>query len=112
MKENLPERYEVIADLPGSLYTFPATITPIDQRPDIVIWSQLQRSAILVELTVCFETNFAQAHNRKSDKYQDLVDAAEANGFDMALITLEAGSRGFLNLHGFTALLKTLSGPT
>ncbi len=31
VKENLPESYEVIADLPGSLYTFPAAITPTDQ---------------------------------------------------------------------------------
>ncbi len=53
-----------------------------------------------------------QAHNRKSDKYQDLVNAGEANGFDMALIPSEAGSQGFLTLHGFTTLLKSLSGPT
>ena len=39
-------------------------------------------------------------------KYQDLVDAEEANGFTMKVITLEVGSRDFLNFQGFKALFK------
>ena len=42
-------------------YNFPPMITPTDLRPDIVIWSQTLRSATLVELTVCYETNYVQA---------------------------------------------------
>ena len=48
---------ETITDLPGSEYTFPARIAPTDLRPDVVLWSPTQKSAILVELTVCYKTN-------------------------------------------------------
>ena len=44
--------------------------------------------------------------------YQDLVDAGEANGFVMEVITLEVGSRGFLNLQGFMALIPILARTT
>ena len=36
-------------------------------------------------------------------------DAGEANGFTMEVITLEVGTRGFLNLKGFKDLLQTLT---
>ena len=40
VKNHLPESSEVLADLPGSPYTFPIEITPSDLRPDIVVWSK------------------------------------------------------------------------
>jgi hypothetical protein len=49
-----------------------------------------------VELTVCFEDNFADAKARKEAKYADLVDEIEGNGFIVDLITVEVGSRGFV----------------
>ena len=68
-----------------------------DLRPDVVLWSPTQKSAILVELTVCYETNFEDAHRRKANKYKDLVEAGRGNSFDRSTVTLEVGSRGFLN---------------
>ena len=109
VRDHLPESFEMSADLPDLPYNFPLMITPTDLRPDIVLWSQTLQLATLVELTVCYETNYVQAQTRKSDKYQDLVDAGEANGFTMEVITLEVGSRGFLNLQGFKALFQTLT---
>ena len=109
VRDHLPESFEMSADLPDLPYNFPLMITPTDLRPDIVLWSQTLQSATLVELTVCYETNYVQAQTRKLDKYQDLVDAGEANGFTMEVITLEVGSRGFLNLQGFKALFQTLT---
>jgi len=53
-----------------------------------------QRSAVLVEMTVCYKTNFLDAHRRmrKESKYEDLVEAGLNNGFNMRSITLEVGS--------------------
>ena len=90
----------------------PLAITSTDLRPDIVIWSQALQSAILVELTVCYETNYIQAQTRKLGKYQDLVDEGSANGYTMRIITLEVGSRGFLNMEGFKSLISILTGAT
>ena len=53
---------------------------------------------MLAELTVCFETNFVDASQRKRDKYQDLLETSTANGYTTTLITLEVGSRGFEQL--------------
>ena len=65
----LPE-YEIIADLHGStsIYNFPSSIASTDLRPDLVVWSITQRIVILAELTVCFETNFVNASQRKTNK--------------------------------------------
>ena len=40
---------------------------------------------------------------------KDLVDAGEANGFTMEVITLEVGSQGLLNLQVFKDLFQTLT---
>ncbi len=99
------QNHVIIVDLEHTPYIFPTAIASTDQHPDIVIWSQHQNSATLVELTVCYETNFIQAHQRKTNKYQDSRSMGGDNGYEMEIITLEDGSRGFLNLDGFQALL-------
>ena len=89
---------QVIADLPVQQYTFPQDIALTDLCPDMVIWGT---SAIyLVELTVPFETNIADAAERKVHQYQDLA-AACACTRHTSIITLEVGSRGFLSTVGF-----------
>ena len=108
VRENCPPDVEAITDLPAYDYTFPTCITPTDLRPDVVLWSPTQKSAILVELTVCYETHFEDAHRRKANKYEDLVEAGRSNGFDTSTVTLEVGSRGFLNLDGFKCLFSNL----
>ena len=63
-----------------------------------------ERSAIIIELTVCFETNFKKAQQKKEGKYAELVEDMEGNGFVVELITLEVGSRGFVNYDSFHRL--------
>ena len=58
---------------------------------------------------MCYETNFLEACQQKTTKYQDLVEACEVNGYTTELVTLEVGSRGFLNLQGFKALFQGFS---
>ncbi|XP_060082431.1 uncharacterized protein LOC132561748 [Ylistrum balloti] len=43
-------------------------------RPDIVIWSQQRQKVILVELTVPWEEECDEAHERKAGKYLELAD--------------------------------------
>ena len=62
-------------------YKFPLHIVPTGLRPDIVWWSSSKKSLCLLELTVCFESNFEQAATRKIAKYVDLVDQATTSGY-------------------------------
>ena len=95
----------ITADLQGQQYTFPQDIAPTDPHPNIVIWST---SAIhLVELTVPFEANIADAAERKAHRYRDLANAC-ARSYHTTIITLEVGSRGFLSIEGFEQLYKLL----
>ena len=66
------------ADL--SDYNFPLHIVPTDLRPDLVWWDEVCKSLRLAELTVCFETNFAEAAQRKTAKYLGLVEQARTKG--------------------------------
>ena len=109
LSKQSPESHHVIADLPLSTYTFPTAIALTDLRPDLVLWSDTLKEVTLVELTVCYETNFADAVRRKTEKYQDLVEACEENGYTTQLLTLEVGSRGFLNMDGFLRLFSIIN---
>ena len=101
--------YKITADLPNTSYNFPPTAASTDLRPDLVVWNDSQRVLVLAELTVCFETNFEDASQRKRNKYQDLLETCQASGYTTHLITLEVGSRGFVNFSGFQRFLKFFS---
>ena len=62
----------------GDSYNFPLHIIPTDLRPDMVWWDDAHRSLCLVELTVCFESNFDDAAQRKTVKY---TDRAKLSGY-------------------------------
>ena len=63
----------------------------------------------MVELTVCFESNFVEAAERKSAKYMDLVEQSHTKGYKTSLLTLQVGSRGVPDLPGFEKLTKILN---
>ena len=85
-------------------YSFPPGLASTDLRPDLVVFCEEDRQAILLELTVCCEPAFQAAKDRKEAKYLELLEEVESNGFNTDLITLEVGSRGFANYSGFTEL--------
>ena len=106
LQSHCPPDHQITADLPNTNYLFPPTAASTDLRPDLVVWSDSQRVLVLAELTVCFETNFVDASRRKSDKYRDLMETCTASGYTTQTITLEVGSRGFVNHGGFKHLLR------
>ena len=105
---------KIFADLPGPQpFLFSPHITHTDLRPNIVIWNDEPCTVCLVELTICFDTRFHEAHSLKQAKYAHLVlSIQQASGYIPELITLEVGSRGPLNPKGFDKLKAYVMAPT
>ena len=108
VRRNIPLTTSTTADISDS-YEFPLHIIPTDLWPDLVWWDEAHKSITLVELTVCFETNFEEAARRKIAKYHHLVEQAKARGYRSELITLQVGSRGVPDLLGLENLAASLS---
>ena len=96
MKRQVPDDMITLADLTDQ-YQFPSSLTPSNLWPDLVVCSELTRTAIIIELTVGFETNFKEGNEKKESKYSELVEEVERIDFVVDLITVEVGLRGILN---------------
>ena len=72
----MPDDMRVVADLEDR-YHFPTCLSYTNLRPDLIVYSDFTKTAILVELNVCFERNFEDAKSRKEAKYADLVDESK-----------------------------------
>ena len=92
----------VLADLPGQHYAFPVHIAATDERPDIIKWND--KHCTLIELSVPYEDNFADAEKRKRDRYEDLLHLCTSNGYKARLMTIQVGSRGILDMPSLTGL--------
>ena len=97
---NNPET-EVYADTPGWLInnsTIPQHIVTSSQRPDLVIIEQNKKIVSLLEMTCSFEweQTFANAHNRKLERYAALTNDIENRGYTVNLFPFEIGSRGLI----------------
>ena len=109
LKVTLTEDYKIVSDLgTPETYLFPPVLAVTDLRPDLVVYNDLMRDAIIIELTVPFESNFGKAQERKQVKYHGLVNDVKKNGFDVDLITIEVGSRGFVCPDGFDQLKDSI----
>ena len=91
-----------------SEYLFPQHIAATTLRPDIVLWDDAKKRLFLIELTICFETSFVEAAQRKTSRYADLKQWATEAGYTTSLITLEVGSRGVVCYQGFKQLSRHL----
>ena len=76
--------------------TLPVNVIVSKLKPDMVIHNKQDNSIHLVELTVPFEANIQKAHDRKAQKYRDLVCDISDNGFTCDLTCFEVGSRGLI----------------
>ena len=102
----LPSTTKLTTDLGGE-YHFPSHVAPTDLSPDIVWWDT-SRTITLIELTVCFESCFDAATQRKEDRYADLLHALRRAQYKACLVTLEVGSQGLLHMPGFVQLKEQL----
>ena len=96
--------WEMSADLGKKLVFPPVVQTTL--RPDIVIWSEQAKKIILVELTVPWEEGCEEAHERKSQKYQDLIMECREKGWQAWLFPVEVGCRGFPAQSAWSVLTK------
>jgi hypothetical protein len=87
--------WEITIDLNNN-YEFPFHVAETSLRPDIVIWSDLIKSIIFIELTVSMEERTAEAQKLKLSKYQDLASACSNQGYTAKSLTIEVGSRGWV----------------
>ena len=85
----------LFVDLPGSRYRQVSDIFT-SVRPDLVIASG--RSALIVELTICHETNLKSSKMYKENKYKELNDykTGVIADHDLVLTTCELSVLGFL----------------
>ena len=63
----------VLTDL-SDQYHFPPSLALTDLRPNLVAYSDLTKSVIIVELTVCYETNYKEAQAKKETELVGKMD--------------------------------------
>ena len=90
-------KFKIYADLKDDSPkgTIPPHILPTTSRPDIVlVWPDKIRC---VELTVPFEPNIKNAHERKCNKYASLEFDLKERICDSSVVCVEVGSRGLVD---------------
>ena len=109
-----PDSATITADLPNnytrptqSTRTIPEDILLTEQRPDLTIINRKIKQITLVELSVCWDQDNAQARARKEIRYEQLIAELEERRWTTSLVTLEIGSRGFSS-NSTASALKSL----
>ena len=74
----------------------PEELSLTDQRPDLVLIDMKEKRMIVGELTVPWEENIEEAHERKASKYEEVVDHVRNLGWECSLTPFEVGCRGFV----------------
>ena len=91
-------------------YLFPVHIAMSALRPDIVLFSNLLKRVVIVELTCPCEENMETWHTSKLQKYSCLVNTIKCNGWCVDLFAVEVGARGYCS-RSLTSCLKRLGFP-
>ena len=77
-------------------------------RPDIVLYSLTSKQAILIKLTVPYESRMEEAHIYKTEKYASLARSLRESGYQVRVLAIELGARGFVGTSAYD-LMKQLS---
>ena len=102
---------KVYADIEGETInggTIPPNITPTQQKPDICHIDNENKTITIIELTIPFETNIDNAHQRKQDRYASLTHDITATGWKCNLLCIEIGSRGLITPQNKSRLKELL----
>jgi len=85
--------WKLRVDFDAKKVEFPPTILATSLRPDIVLWSEMSRVVLLIELTCPAEEGMAAAQLRKETKYSELLDSINAtNVWKASLWTRDRGA--------------------
>ncbi len=71
--------------MPG-ISTIPIDITITTKSPDLVIVNRINSTITILELSVPFETNISDTHNRKLSRYANLIADIESKNFKLLCI--------------------------
>ncbi|XP_061892213.1 uncharacterized protein LOC133642088 [Entelurus aequoreus] len=80
----------------GKQLQFPREIVETLLRPDLVFWSEVCKTVLLVELTVPWEGGLEAAYERERAKYSDLAAECREAGWKAVICPLEVRCRGFV----------------
>ena len=101
--------WNCLVDYDHCRIVFPPEICGTSERPDIVIWSLVFRTVILIELTCPAEEGIEPAEIRKRARYKPLCAQIQSSKppWTPILITIEVGARGFV-AHSLRRCFKRL----
>ena len=88
--------WQILVDLHHLPIVFPPEICVTNQRPDIIIWSPLSKSILLIELTSPCEESLIAANIRKKARYDVLAERLRAKDWNCTVLPFEVGARGFV----------------
>ena len=74
--------------------------------------SDAKKRMYFIEVTICFETGFDEAAERKKRHYTDLEEEAQRRGYYAQALPVQIGSRGFIidnSLESLQDCLKHIS---
>ena len=91
----------------SGIFTIPTSILVTSQKPDLCIVNEETKEITLIELTIPFECNINAAHNRKTSRYELLVNDLKKSGYEVIYHPIEIGSRGLITKDNAYSL-KTL----
>ena len=85
------QNVEILVDLPTKLKGITTLSTDIIQttlRSDLVLVNRSTSDITIMELSVPFETNISDTHNRKIERYADLITDLETFGYNVNVSSL------------------------
>ena len=92
--------------------TVPVDVTITTLKPDMVLFNKEKNEVTLFELSVPFEINIETTHQTKVNRYKQLIEDIEANGFKTTYFPTEVGSRGFITPANNNRLKKFVASAT
>ena len=85
----------------------PPHIVSTRLRPDMLVWSDLEKIVYFIELTVPWEDRVEDANELKKAKYTEMAGEAAQRGWSTRLRPVEISVRGFV-ASSATSLLSEL----
>ncbi|MEL7079400.1 MAG: Ulp1 family isopeptidase, partial [Cyanobacteria bacterium J06582_2] len=86
--------WKLMVDLDGNL-KFPRQVAITNQRPDMILMSEMTKRIGLIELTVPSEERIEVSGELKRAKYAPLQEEGKANGWNVQVWAVEVGCTGF-----------------